>query len=145
MTTTLFTFLGRVPKKEGRYRVTRYDFGDGDLTDPVAFFGWPLAQRLRPDRLVIFGTTGSMWDHLFEVDQNLGSQLEEERLELIKATESKSVCREHLERMEELLEARLECEVRLRLIPYCRDEAEQVELLRRFSCQYVKTLFDALF
>ena len=134
MTTTLFTFLGRVPKKEGRYRTTRYDFGDGELTDPVAFFGWPLTQRLSPDRLVIFGTTGSMWDHLFEVDQDLGSQLEKERLELIKTTARKSVCRKHLERMEPLLEARLECEVKLDLIPYCRNESEQVEVLRRFSC-----------
>ena len=44
MTTTLITFLGRVPKKVGTYRLTRtrYGFADGVPTDPVTFFGWPL-------------------------------------------------------------------------------------------------------
>ena len=45
MTTTPITFLGRVPKQEGTYGSTRYDFGEGVPTGPVAFFGWPLTRR----------------------------------------------------------------------------------------------------
>ena len=62
MTTTLLTFLGRVPKTESGYRKTSYDFGDGSRSEPVAFFGWPLQKRIAAQRLVIMGTAGSMWN-----------------------------------------------------------------------------------
>ena len=62
----LLTFLGRVSK--AGYQTTCYDFGDGRQEPPTAFFGWSLQRRLTPDRLVILGTAGSMWDHLFERD-----------------------------------------------------------------------------
>jgi hypothetical protein len=67
MTTTLLTFLGRVPKTDNGYRKTRYDFGDGCPTEPVAFFGWPLQKRIKADRLIM-GTAGPMWNHLFGGD-----------------------------------------------------------------------------
>ena len=66
MPTGLLTFFGRVPNSGRGYRATRYDFGDGLADEPVAFFGWPLQRRVRADRLVVLGTAGSMWDHLFE-------------------------------------------------------------------------------
>ena len=134
MATTLFSFLGRVPKNQNGYRTTRYDFGDGDLTDPVAFFGWPLTERISPTRLVIMGTSGSMWDHLFEVDYDFGAQYEDQRLELTEATENHTVEDRHLEPLEPLLTEALGCKVKLDLIPYCRDESEQVKILRLLSC-----------
>lgn len=133
MANTLITFLGRVSKAEGRYRTTQYDFGDGRQSEPVAFFGWPLTERLNPDRLVILGTAGSMWDHLFEVDQDLGHQRESERLALIEATARATVSSQHLTQLEPLLRDRLGLDVRLRLIPYCHNESEQVELLRSLA------------
>lgn len=133
MANTLITFLGRVSKTEGRYRTTRYDFGDGRLSEPVAFLGWPLTERLNPDRLVILGTTGSMWDHLFEVDQDLGHQWERERLALIEATARGTVSSQDLTQLEPLLSGHFRPEVKLRLIPYCRNESEQVELLRSLA------------
>ena len=57
-----------VPKKDNSDRPTRYDYGDGSEEPPAAFFGWSLQRRLQPDRLVILGTSGSIWDHLFEGD-----------------------------------------------------------------------------
>lgn len=133
MANTLITFLGRVPETEGGYRTTQYDFGDGRLSEPVAFLGWPLTERLNPDRLVILGTTGSMWDHLFEVDQDLGHQWKSERLALIEATAHGTVSGQHLTQLEPLLRDRFGLEVKLRLIPYCRNESEQVELLRSLA------------
>jgi len=65
MSSVLLTFLGRVPKSEGAYRTTRYDF-HGKKTEPLAFFGWPLAEHLRPDPVVVLGTSGSMWALLLE-------------------------------------------------------------------------------
>lgn len=130
MTHVMLTFLGRVNKDEGTYRKTRYDFGDGILEEPTAFFGWPLQRRLQPGRLVVLGTPGSMWDHLFEGDIAFGSEQEDARLALQMAVEDKHVERSHLEPLIPLLSERLGCEVVLDLIPYCRDEAEQVDLLQ---------------
>lgn len=129
MTHTLISFLGRVPKSENGYRPTRYSF-DGEQDEPTAYIGWSLRRRLNPDRLVILGTAGSMWDHLFEKDIALGAEAEDERLALQEATEAKTVSEVQLEALAPLLAKRLGCEVRLALIPYCRDEAEQLELLR---------------
>lgn len=125
----LITFLGRSPKDEHGYRTTRYDFGDGPLAEPLAFFGWALARRIKPHRLVILGTAGSMWDHLFEGDLDLGEALEEERTALMEAVENKSVEEKHLAPLQPALAAHLGCEVQLRLIPYCQNAQEQSELL----------------
>src|SRR2546426_12612613 len=91
MTTTLLTFLGRAPKSENGYRKTSYDFGDGSRSEPVAFFGWPLQSRIAAERLVIMGTAGSMWDHLFERDIAFGQEAEDARIELMEAVETKAV------------------------------------------------------
>ena len=125
----LLTFLGRVSKEAGTYRETRYDFRDGTQEEPAAFFGWPLQRRLQPDRLVILGTAGSMWDHLFEGDFDFYSESEDDRLVLQDAVVAQNVERAHLEPLAPLLSERLGCEVVLDLIPYCRDMAEQVKLL----------------
>ena len=90
MSQTLISFLGRVPKTENGYRPTTYTF-NSEPDEPTAFIGWTLHRRLKPDRLVILGTTGSMWDHLFEKDFVLGEEAENERLLLQEATEKKEV------------------------------------------------------
>jgi CRISPR-associated Csx2 family protein len=130
MTTTLLTFLGRVPKQESGYRKTAYGFPDGFRSEPVAFLGWPLQTRIGAQRLVIMGTAGSMWDHLFEGDFVFGEETEEARLRLIEAVDNSAVTAELLAPLEGPLSERLGCEARLVLIPYCRDEREQVDLLR---------------
>ncbi len=79
---------------------------------------------------MILGTPGSMWDHLFEGDLDLGDQAEADRLALVAAVEAKRVEEGHLRPLAPLLEEKLGCRVTLSLIPYCRDQAEQVALLR---------------
>jgi len=91
MTHTLITFLGRTPEEtRGSYRTTRYYFGDSE-SESLAFFGWALQRRLRPNRLVVLGTPGSMWDHLFEGDIALGDAAEEDRLALVGEAERQAV------------------------------------------------------
>ena len=130
----LISFLGRVAKNETGYRTTRYSF-DGVLDEPTAFIGWSLRRRLMPDRLVILGTAGSMWDHLFEKDIDLGAVAEDERLALQEAIETKAVTESLLEPLAPLLAKQLGCEVRLVLIPYCRSEVEQLQLLRLMAAE----------
>lgn len=129
MSQTLISILGRVSKTETGYRRTTYTF-DGEPDEPTAFIGWSLRRRFQPNRVVILGTAGSMWDHLFEADFELGAEAEKERERLIDATESKSVSPDLLNPLVPLLADKLKCEVRLVLIPYCRNENEQLELLR---------------
>lgn len=127
---TLITFLGRVPKTENGYRRTRYEFGNGDKTDPLAFFGWALIERLAASRVVILGTRGSMWDHLFEGDLDLGDHAAHDRLALIEAVGNQAVDQALLDALAPVLAGRLGVEVVLRLIPYARTEDEQIEVLR---------------
>lgn len=129
MSHILLTFLGRVPKDQQGYRLTRYDFGDDINEPPTAFFGWSLQRRLTPDRLVILGTAGSMWDHLFENDSAF-NDAGDVAIDLMGAVEEKRVTAAHLAPLAPILSARLGCEVCLELIPYARDSAEQIELLR---------------
>ena len=76
-----------------------------------------------------------MWDHLFEKDIVLGTEAEDERLALQDATETKTVTETLLEPLTPLLAQQLSCEVRLVLIPYCRTETEQLELLRIMAAE----------
>jgi CRISPR-associated Csx2 family protein len=126
---TLITFLGRSPKGENGYRKTHYQFDDG-ASDEVAFFGWSLARRIEPGRLIILGTSGSMWDHLFEGDLELGDAEESRRLELVSAVEDQAVTEEQLNALAPLLGKALGYEVYLDLIPYCHTEEEQTGLLQ---------------
>lgn len=127
---TLITFLGRTPKGENGYRTTPYRFDDGTRTAPVAFFGWALRERLKPERMVILGTAGSMWDHLFEGDIPLGGEQEVERLALIKAVDKKEVSQSQLDALAPALGQALGCEIKLIIIPYARTHAEQVRILQ---------------
>jgi CRISPR-associated Csx2 family protein len=95
----------------------------------VAFFGWPLQKRIAAERLVIMGTAGSMWDHLFESDIAFGQEAEDARIKLMEAVQIKAVTEDLLAPLEQPLSQRLGCEARLVLIPYCRNERDQVELL----------------
>jgi len=131
----LITFLGRVPLNDGSYRRTTYEFTDGTTSDPTAFFGWVLQRRLTPRKMFVLGTAGSMWDHLFEGDLDLGVDGEEHRMALMERVGSQQVDQALLDRLSPLLARHLGCEVTLVLIPYCRDDAEQIELLRLMTEQ----------
>ncbi len=131
------SFLGRSPKGVDGYRKTRYCFADSVEAEPTAFFGWALRNRIQPERLVILGTSGSMWDHLVEtVAANTGD--EDLRLELIAATEAKAVSADLLARAEPLLSECVGIPIHLNLIPYGQDEAEQIEILRALAAHVAR-------
>ena len=73
MTRTLVIFLQRPPlEPSGRYRRRRYDFGEGDVSAPVALFGtalfaWFCRGQRAPDRLRIVGAAHDSWDALHEL------------------------------------------------------------------------------
>jgi hypothetical protein len=57
--TTLLSFLGKGRYEKDGYRTAKYRF-DGAFAREVPFFGMALDDYLKPDRLILVGTSGSM-------------------------------------------------------------------------------------
>lgn len=134
MSHTLLTFLGRAPRKNGEseYPQANYRFPDG-AWHSAAFVGFPLRQWLGADRLVVFGTPGSMWDHLFEGDLAIEGD-DDKRLELMhSAQEQQHVTQAQLDDLAPALAGHLGCEVELRIIPDALEPSDQTELLRALA------------
>lgn len=127
MTHVLTTFLGRVQRHESGYPTLEYRFPD-DSTRRAAFVGFPLARWLGADRLLVLGTAGSMWDHLFEADVRI-PDLEDERLALVEAVDEHAVEQAQLNGLAPRLGEELGCGIDLRLIPPALAEEEQISLL----------------
>jgi CRISPR-associated Csx2 family protein len=130
---SLVTFLGksRSDPKTG-YQRTRYRFSDGSISDPTPFFGLAMAKHLAPDRLVILGTPGSMWDALVE-HAGPGDWEGDLHLalvnELIDAAVGARVDVALLERADVLMSRAAGRPCALRLVPYGRTPQEQADIL----------------
>ncbi len=131
-TLTLVSFLGKnTGDPKTGYRTATYRFPDG-AERATPFFGLALADELKPDRIVILGTAGSMWDVLVghlaeeEADDDIWEQL-------MDAAQSGRVGTELLERARPQVARRLGRLVDLRLIPYGRDGEEQTAILQTIA------------
>lgn len=120
--TTLISFLG---KNQTGYRSARYRFDSGFVRE-VPFFGLALTEYLRPQRLVLVGTAGSMWDVFFDRE---GPEAGDDLLALIDAAARRAVTAEMLISHAQRLSDKLGIEVQCLLIGYARDEQEQAQLL----------------
>lgn len=129
---TLVSFLGRSPREAQGYRKACYRFSDGREFE-TAYFGFSLASHIQPDRLVVFGTAGSMWDHLVEHFPARDTAAEEERLALMEAVERQAVTQAQLDALAPALSRALGCSAELKLISHARDEVEQVGLVKQLS------------
>lgn len=137
MAHTLISFLGALSGLERRgYRTARYDFGDGAI-DSTAFFALALLRHLRagpaarPDRLVVFGTSGSMWDSFVDASVTPNSDADLKGwFDLSDAVQQNRTTQPMLNDYREKLSAALEIDCELILIPYARTEAEQIGVLR---------------
>ena len=127
----LITFLGRTPRDPTTqgYRETTYQFPDG-TSEETAVLGWNLAKRLKPDLVIILGTSGSMWDFLAE-SAGIESKpdLEKAWEDLMVAVEDQAVSDEHLQAIKPVIEEHLGIETQLLLIPKGLTEAEQLNVL----------------
>ncbi|WKN24017.1 TIGR02221 family CRISPR-associated protein [Azotobacter vinelandii] len=127
--TTLISLLGKSNRdpKTG-YRTARYRF-DGNFVREVPFFGLALTEYLKPQRLVVAGTAGSMWDVFFEHQ----AAPDDDVLPLIDAVKDENVTPELLAANGRHLSERLGLPVTCQLIPYARNEAEQVAILQTLA------------
>jgi CRISPR-associated Csx2 family protein len=124
--TTLISFLGksRFDPNTG-YRTANYRFEPG-FARQVPFFGLALKEYLQPQRMVLVGTAGSMWDVFFD---RQGTEPGEELLALVDAVANDAVGQHMLDGHAQRLSDRLGIEVQCLLIGYARDEQEQAQLL----------------
>lgn len=127
---TLISFLGkgRADAKTG-YRTATYRFDQG-FALTVPFFGLALTEYLRPSRLILVGTAGSMWDVFFD-----RKDTEADTVELIEAVEQNRVDAALLAQHSLRLEHELRLPVQCVLIPFARDTAEQIEVLTLLAAQ----------
>lgn len=125
---TLVSFLGRARQdpKTG-YKEATYRFPDGEQRI-TAFFGLALREVLSPERLVLLGTSGSMWDVLVEHLATVG-QDEDLRLRLIEAATTNAVNGHLLAQVTPLVERALGLPCTLCLIDYGRDAEGQKRIL----------------
>ena len=125
--TTLISFLGVGNKQNGGYRTTNYQFSDGEVFEQTRYIGMALAQKIKPTKVILLGTSGSMWDVFLE---NAGDNgMEEKWLDLSEAVDSKNVSPEHLQPFEDYLSQSLDAEVHCVLIPFAKNPKEQIEIL----------------
>lgn len=127
MTHTLVTVLGKAVA--GNYREATYEF-EGGSRRTSRFFGLELCRHVRPDRLVILGTSGSMWDNLvLETELGAREELAEYLLTLGELAQADQVGQPLLNELAVLLEPVLGLPCELRLIPYGKTHQEQTETL----------------
>tara|TARA_R110002167_G_C12690910_1_gene652405 strand:- start:2632 stop:3798 length:1167 start_codon:yes stop_codon:yes gene_type:complete len=127
--TTLLSFIGKGDRKRG-YRTANYRFAP-DFAREVPYFGLALQEYLKPDHLILAGTSGSMWDVFFS-DQNLGDD-DEQLLELIDAVQESRVDQFMLQGYDQRLSDKLGIPVTCLLIPHARNEQEQVAILQSLA------------
>lgn len=135
MAHTLITFLGKGSKKESGYRQADYCFESG-VCRTTPYFGLALLKELahggKPvDHLVVLGTASSIWDALL-IDEMRDSDL---WMELSERVENSTVDDAILKRVADditahFTTANLARRVSLRIIPFARDNQEQIAILR---------------
>lgn len=123
----LISFLGKSPKQEnGQYRQANYCFADGSQ-ETARFFSFALNKHIKPEKLVILGTSGSMWDVLCE---HLSMDNHEQWAPLSEAVETDSVTQIQLDDFSLPVSLALQVDCQLKRIPYGDNLAEQIEILQ---------------
>lgn len=128
MSHCLISFLGNSKLKNGvaSYHMADYYFPEENKPRQSSFFGFPLQRYIQADKVVIFGTTGSMWDHLFDSDSEAYERL-------IYQVENNETQKETLEELRPSLEQNLGCKVQLELVPSAFQPEEQMQILSKLA------------
>ena len=123
--TTLISFLGKGQDGRG-YRDANYQFDDNQYFEKQKYIGLALAEKIKPSKIILLGTSGSMWDVFLESESE---GLVEQWLELNDAVKSQSVTQKQLQPFEQFLSKALNTEVHCILIPFAKDAQEQIAIL----------------
>lgn len=122
----LISFLGKSSKQNGQYRQANYCFADGSQ-ETARFFSFALNKHIQPEKLVMLGTSGSMWDVLCE---QLSTDGHEQWAALSEAVETDTVTQAQLDAFSHPVSLALHVDCQLKRIPYGDDITQQVEILQ---------------
>jgi len=111
----------------GKYRTVNYDFSGNVIT--TQFFGLGLYEQIQPNQLIILGTSGSMWDVLYEQFAD-SEQQAEHWIALNESAENNAVTQSQLNACATDLSCQLNQPCLLKLIPYGVNEQEQSDILK---------------
>lgn len=142
--TTLISFLGKgrssSPDKNQSnpsnnqvsqgYNTTDYLFDDGQIFEKQKYFGLAVAEKIKPNKIILLGTASSMWDVFLEEG---GENLTDEWVNLSEAVKNQAVTEELLAPFEDYLKQKFSTQIHCILIPFAKDTAEQIALLSLLS------------
>ncbi len=136
----LVTVLGKVKNEQhSNYRPANYAFSATQQRES-RFFGLALCEEIKPDKLIVLGTTGSMWDNLLleakllDQDENLLESI----LNLEKSAQEDNISQTQLDFFAKHLQKILQIPCALCLIPYGRTAKEQTQILKIILKQFNK-------
>ena len=143
MSRILITTLGKgQPPKDnreaihGNYQTAQYRFEDGTPSEPTQFFGLALYRHLvetgwEPDKIVVLGTSTSMWDAWLESAPELAEQADfADRLYDLQKPGNNGVGEDDPTLLSEILSNHYKATFDCRLIPFGRTAEEQTDVLR---------------
>lgn len=145
---TLVSFLGRGPYrpdgKRSDYRLATYRFVDSEngkewSSSPSKHFAFSAFEYYRQlgspfEKIVLLGTAGSMWDTLAESFGALGgNSLSEALIDLSGMVDSETVIQSALDAYADELSSTLSRHIRLQLIPFAVDIADQSTILTHIT------------
>jgi len=124
----LVTLLGKAVNNKP-YSNANYGFSE-QTVKTSRFFGLSLCAEIKPDKLVVLGTTGSMWDNFLR-ETTLGKEadLEDDLLRLGSGAQQDAIKQTTLNQYAQRLCDVLNLECELKLIPYGRTQEEQIDTL----------------
>lgn len=124
--TTLISFLGK--GLAGGYRPANYVL-EGQVYADKKYLGLVLSGHLKPERLILLGTAGSMWDVFLQDSEGLDDEL----LGIMDAVPSGQVTAAQLQPFSRHLSQKMGIPVHCELIPYGRTLEEQTGILARLA------------
>lgn len=125
--TTLISFLGTGQKGKG-YEATNYTLNDQEF--PEKYISISLTKAIKPKKLILLGTAGSVWDVFFEEGID---NLENEWLQLSEKVANQAVTQDDLQPFESYLSDKFKIEVHCILISFARDTHEQTDILLKLE------------
>lgn len=123
---TLISFLGKSALTKQGYRKANYQIDDKSYE--TSYFGFALTEHIKPKKIILLGTAGSMWDVLIEAHAE-DDDAENRRLTLLDLAEKQQVDESILQEVTPIIEKHLNCEVEMKIIPYARTTEEQIGIL----------------
>lgn len=132
----LVTLLGRplYDKEKSEYKETIYQIEGSNDATPSRYICLKLNDHVKPDELIILGTTGSMWGNFLEYALEQKKQdssdpyqtlIDQLNIDYKKDTTQQT----DLDAASEILSIALNCKCQLHLIPYGRTVEEQTKTL----------------